>query len=363
MTRNTLSQHVAPKLLLPALVLASLFATPSIQARTATQPAAASHGYTPLHVRVPPLAVDDKSIVLVWNKPDDYSNIVDYKVYMNGKLLGTASENARQYSVAQPYIDNFYKNDTQNIHVKITNHDFTVTGLQPSTTYRFTVRSVFGDGHLSAPSKILAQKTTASPAVCDVTAHGAVGDGKTINTKAIQETINTCPDGGKILIAGGVFKSGALFFKSNMTFEVAGGATLLGSEHAEDYPLARGYTLYEYSSVNRPPSLINALDPNRRAAGTFENIRIVGKGVIDGNGWNRQSTPTIADEAGFTLPQYISGSKDRFGDGILAKSQMDLALKDGLSAGEAYGQRRSSLMTLRGVKNLYIADLTILNPA
>jgi len=39
-----------------------------------------------------------------------------------------------------------------------------------------------------------------------------------------------------------------------MTFELAEGATLLGSERASDYPLERGYRLYDYVA-EQPPSL------------------------------------------------------------------------------------------------------------
>lgn len=83
----------------------------------------------------------------------------------------------------------------------------------------------------------------------DVKAEGAVDDGTTVNTTAIQNAIDSCtieayPQGCKVLLSGGVFKSGALFLHSDMTFEIAEGAKLLGSENPDDYPLAKGYYLY-----------------------------------------------------------------------------------------------------------------------
>lgn len=41
---------------------------------------------------------------------------------------------------------------------------------------------------------------------------GAIGDGITLNTKAIQEAINA---GGMVYIPAGVFRTGTLYLKSN----------------------------------------------------------------------------------------------------------------------------------------------------
>uniref|UniRef100_A0A915D0C0 Fibronectin type-III domain-containing protein n=1 Tax=Ditylenchus dipsaci TaxID=166011 RepID=A0A915D0C0_9BILA len=100
----------------------------------------------PQAVCVPTLAYDQNSIILAWNKPDNYSSIVDYNVYMNGKKLGNASSNANQHSVVKPYFDSFYNDDVDNFHVKTTFHSFRVTGLEPNKTYKFTVRAVDVNG-------------------------------------------------------------------------------------------------------------------------------------------------------------------------------------------------------------------------
>ncbi|MDB5888621.1 MAG: exo-poly-alpha-D-galacturonosidase, partial [Rhodocyclales bacterium] len=192
------------------------------------------------------------------------------------------------------------------------------------------------------------------PKLCDIIAQGARGDGLTLNTAAIQKTIEQCPDGGTVRIPKGTFKSGAIFLKSRMTLELVEGATLLGSEHAEDYPL----------TSRRPASLINAIAPTGKAADDFGDIRIVGKGVIDGNGWKRQAGKEATDETGRALQQYIAANnKSVLGDGILAAAQVKQALDEGLSAQVAYGPRRASLMTLHGVHRLYISGITLRNPA
>ncbi len=315
----------------------------------------------PTKVQVPTLAFDDHSIILVWEKPADHSAIKDYRVYANGVLLGSSNANNDRVSPAKPYIDRFYEQDRDNFHHRIGIHSYTAQGLKPDTQYRFTVRSVAADGLESVDSPVVIQRTTPVPVVFDVKKYGARGDGKHLDTQAIQRAIDACTPGCKVLLPEGRYKSGALYLKSNMTLEITAGATLLGSERAEDYPLA-GYIQYPYSSTVRPASLINALprDPHRHQG--FENIRIVGQGTLDGNGWKRKAD--TLDELGQPLPFYLPSDNTRFmEDGILARAQVEQAIARGMNTKDAYGQMRSSLITLRNVKNVFYGGFTVLNPA
>ncbi|GAB1617386.1 glycosyl hydrolase family 28 protein [Pseudomonas sp. NGC7] len=315
----------------------------------------------PSKVLVPTLAYDDQQIILVWEKPADLADIADYHVYANGKLLGGSNANNGLVSPAKPYIDRFYEQDTRNFHHRIAIHSYTAVGLAPDTEYRFTVRSVDHAGKESADSPVIVQRTTAVPALFDVRHYGAKGDGQTLDTAAIQKAIDACTVGCKVLLPAGTYKSGALYLKSNMTLEIAEGATLLGSERAEDYP-RDGYIQYPYSTTVRPASLINALPRDPRAHQAFENIRIVGKGVIDGNGWKRNAD--IVDERGQPLPFYLPSDNTRYlQDGVLAKAQVARAVAEGMNVKDAYGQMRSSLVTLRNVKNVFYGGFTVLNPA
>ena len=106
----------------------------------------------PSKLQVPTLAFDDRQIILVWEKPAEHAGIKDYRVYANGTLLGSANANNDQVSPAKPYIDQFYRQDTANFHHRIGIHSFTAQGLKPDTAYRFTVRSVDGNGKESADS-------------------------------------------------------------------------------------------------------------------------------------------------------------------------------------------------------------------
>lgn len=334
----------------------------------------------PQNVQSPVLSADDGHVVLVWEKPlAEAEKVVDYHIYRDGVFTGSARDNQDVYSPAKPYIDNFYQTLDDGWQQKVDLRTFTADGLKADTEYRFTVRAVYAEGKESVDSAPIALRTTKTPHVVDVKDFGAVGDGKTLDTAALQKAIDSCtlaayPQGCKVSLHDGVFKSGALFLHSDMTLDIAAGATLLGSDNPADYPLSKGYYLYPYTDnplPKRPPSLINALEADDRGsshAGTFQNIRIVGKGSIDGNGWTRGvkagGAESITDELGNTLPQYrASNAKKVASDGILAKNQTEQAVAEGMDRDSAYKNRRSSLMTLRGVSNLYLEGLTILNPA
>lgn len=339
-----------------------LFMATSLMAITPQASAAPLNKQAPQQLQVPTLAADDSSLVLVWKAPEDTRGIVDYLVYADGKLLGKASENSDRFSPAKPYINHFYANDQDNFSQRIVIQNFKVTDLKPDCQYSFTVTALYADGTQSDASQSIMAKTTPLPKVITITDFGARGDGITLNTQAIQRAIDVCQPGCRVDIPVGVYKTGALWLKSDMTLNLQAGSTLLGSEDPADYPPA--YRLYSYSTEMRPASLINAIDPKHVEPGTFRNIRIVGPGIIDGNGWLRQEKAELVDEVGNRLPQYISSRNSKVHeDGILAKHQVAQAVAEGVPLQIAYGQRRSSLVTLRGVENVYLADFTARNPA
>ena len=66
--------------------------------------------------------------------------------------------------------------------------------------------------------------------IFDIRDFGAVADGVTINTEAIQRAIDAAAEnGGQVLIPGGRFVSGSLTLRSNIDFHLAPGAVLIAS--------------------------------------------------------------------------------------------------------------------------------------
>lgn len=110
-----------------------------------------------------------------------------------------------------------------------------------------------------------------------VSSYGAVGDGVTLNTHAIQDAIDACAlaGGGRVVIDSGRYLSGTLVLKSHVELHLEEGAILLGSTRIEDYPeKTTPYRFYGDDWVRQ--SLIFAYDQ--------EDIALSGEGTIDGQG-------------------------------------------------------------------------------
>ncbi|MCU0959867.1 MAG: glycosyl hydrolase family 28 protein [Pirellulaceae bacterium] len=114
-------------------------------------------------------------------------------------------------------------------------------------------------------------------AIFDIRQYGAVGDGATVNTAAIQQAIDDCTlrGGGEVLVAGGRFVTGTLYLKDHVTLHIASGAVLLGSTRLDDYASDTHKNMYAGES-HMDRCLIFA-----RGA---EGIGLIGHGVIDGQG-------------------------------------------------------------------------------
>lgn len=99
----------------------------------------------------------------------------------------------------------------------------------------------------------------------DITKFGAKGDDRTINTVAIQKAIDKCSidGGGQVLIPNGIFVTGTIRLKSNVTLYLNEGAELKAVGDMDAFPGNRGAMIHAYRQ---------------------DNIGIAGKGTINGHG-------------------------------------------------------------------------------
>lgn len=118
--------------------------------------------------------------------------------------------------------------------------------------------------------------------IYDIRDFGAVGDGKTKNTAAIQEAIDTCFErgGGRVLVANGIYMFGSIVMRSGVELHIAAGAMLLGSPNVEDYPERNDLKHVRSELLPRWKNACYIY------AEESENISITGMGTIDCNGGN-----------------------------------------------------------------------------
>jgi len=104
--------------------------------------------------------------------------------------------------------------------------------------------------------------------------YGIVGDGKINNTKAINNLCEMASNkGGVLYFPKGEYVTGTIFLYDNMTLTLEEGATILGSENFDDYPMIDGIDGYT-----------RAGHWGLVSANGCQNIAINGRGTIDARG-------------------------------------------------------------------------------
>lgn len=109
-----------------------------------------------------------------------------------------------------------------------------------------------------------------------ITDFGAVADGKTLNTEAINNAIKDVngKGGGKVIIPAGLWMTGPIELMSNVNLYTEKNALVLFTDDFNAYPILE--TSFEGLNTRRCQSPISAWNA--------ENIAITGHGVFDGAG-------------------------------------------------------------------------------
>ncbi|CDF79845.1 polygalacturonase (GH28) [Formosa agariphila KMM 3901] len=117
---------------------------------------------------------------------------------------------------------------------------------------------------------------TSKQKIYNIKSFGAKGDSLTINTIAIQKTIDKCSKngGGLVQVSDGIYITGTIILKDNVTLEITENAKLVGSSNPQDYVSID--TFIDAVGQERGTCLIGSINAS--------NIGIKGEGVIDGNG-------------------------------------------------------------------------------
>ena len=172
----------------------------------------------------------------------------------------------------------------------------------------------------------------ANAAVYSIDTYGAVGDGRTLNTRAIQKTIDVCREkgGGVVLIPAGTYVTGVLQLFSNIHLMLENGAVLKGSSNLQDYYLN-----------GKLVGLLYCQDA--------ENIVISGPGNIDGNG-----------DVFFDLNQ--AKKIENASTAYTRQKEKFREVKEGLGDGPVVPKPRPfQMIIISNCKNVTVRDIVITN--
>lgn len=172
----------------------------------------------------------------------------------------------------------------------------------------------------------------------------AKGDGKALNTAAIQQAIEDCKEDEMVYVPAGTFLTGALTLHDHMELYLEEGAVLQGSSNPEDY-LPRIPSRFEGTERECYQSLLNLGVMDHRAGCTSEDVLIRGKGTISGGGRLLAERMMAAERE--RLKEYIHS----LGDKVLECE----------NANTIPGRARGRPIQICNAKNVRITGLTLQN--
>lgn len=174
----------------------------------------------------------------------------------------------------------------------------------------------------------------------------AVGDGRTMNTGALQKALDDCTNEQTVYVPKGVYLTGALRMHSDMELYLEEGAVLRGTEVPDDY-LPRIWSRFEGREMETLSGLLNLGELDHKAGATSENVVIRGKGTIEGSG--RVLMERVIEEERVRLKEYL----EELGDKILECENLDTIP----------GRIRPRLIHICNARNVVISGITVKNGA
>lgn len=129
--------------------------------------------------------------------------------------------------------------------------------------------------------------------VVDVKTYGAVGDGKTLDTPAINKAIEVVAEagGGTVYFPAGTYLCFSIHLKSNVALYLDHGATILAADPSEVHG---GYDLAEPNQWDRYQDYGHSHWHDSLIWGEgLENISILGPGLIHGKGLRRWDSEEV----------------------------------------------------------------------
>jgi polygalacturonase len=194
-------------------------------------------------------------------------------------------------------------------------------------------------------------RTNARSLIYDVRAFGAKGDGKNLDTPAINKAIEAAAvaGGGTVNFPAGTYLSVSIHLRSNITLQLNPGATIVAADPVPgkvtyDLPELNQWDMYQdFGHSHWQNSLIWGIG--------VENVNIVGPGLINGKGLTRRSPRARRVNQPGDRPVTLGGQAG-------ARPQSPLGEDDDPKVMEGLGNKAISLKLSR---NVLLRDFSILN--
>ncbi len=241
------------------------------------------------------------------------------------------------------FIDGVYQGDTEKTHYK-------QEALEAGREYRVKIEKVTdgtGDQSVTESEECLLT-TTEKKLRRDITKapYFASGDGKTMNTRVIQQAIDDCGRNEVVYIPSGIFMTGALRLHSDMELYIEQDGVLQGTDMVEDY-LPRIWSRFEGTELECYSSLLNLGELNHEGGYNCQNVVIRGKGII-ASGGRSLAKKVIASERE-RLKDYLDSPEERIGECETPET--------------IPGRVRPRLINMSNCQNIILSGLTLKNGA
>ncbi len=228
------------------------------------------------------------------------------------------------------------------LHGETTKTHYTFSDLFSSRAYQVRLEK-YERGVLKGKNEYIFRTQKAKKRM-DITKepYNAVGDGKTLNTAAIQRALDDCTKKDRVYIPAGEFLTGALNVHGDTELYLCENAILRGSTDEKDY-LPKIKSRFEGMNMSCYRSLLNMGELDSTGGYNCENVIVRGKGTIFGGGLPLATAIIKKEKA--ELKEYLAQNA-----GYVKTCETTDTIP---------GRARGRLLNMSNCKNVIVSGLTL----